>query len=75
MYIYIYVNAQVIQAFTTLSLLALLLKCLDIYNMDGKQQDVKQIVKSSKKTLFLTSSTSWQKMFSSFPHIDWQFPL
>ena len=27
-----------------------------------------------KKTLFLTSSTSWQKMFSSFPHIDWQFP-
>ena len=110
-YIYIYVHAQVIQAFTTLS-------CVDIYNMDGKQQDVKQRKRKQgkrcvvmfcnktnvdgvslhqfpqtldaglyiwllpatfhckifKKTLFLTSSTSWQKMFSSFPHIDWQFP-
>ena len=34
-YIYIYVHAQVIQTFTTLS-------CVDIYNIDRKQQDIKQ---------------------------------
>ena len=33
MYMYILVHAQVIQNCTTLS-------CVDIYNMDGKQQDV-----------------------------------
>ena len=34
-YLYIYDHAQVIQTCTTLS-------CVDIYNMDGKQQDAKQ---------------------------------
>ena len=34
-YLYIYDHAQGIQTCTTLS-------CVDIYNMDGKQQDAKQ---------------------------------
>ena len=110
-YIYIYVfHAQVIQNCTTLS-------CVDIYDKDGKQQDLKQrkrkpgkrcVVMFCNKTnadgvslhqfpqtldagqyiwllpatihcnilqiFILTTSTSWQKMFSSTLYIDLQFP-
>ena len=105
-----YVHVQVIQNCTTLSR-------VHIYDMDGKEQDVKQRKRkpgkhcvvpfchktnadgqpspvssnpgcwsihlasfcncstvTSSKFLFLTTSNSWQKMFSFSLHIDWQFP-
>ena len=48
-YIYIYIHAQVIQNCTTLSR-------VDIYNKDGKQQDLKQGKRKPEKRCVVTTT-------------------